>query len=84
MPASMLHGLGVRPTRRATFAMADGRRVDSELGEIRMRVNGGESWTVCVFAEEDTPPLLGAFSLEAFLLGIDPVHERLIPIEPMR
>jgi hypothetical protein len=66
------------------FATADGRHVESELGNIRIRIDGRENWTICVFAEEGTPALLGAYALEAFLLGVDPVAKRLIPVEGVR
>jgi len=56
----------------------------SELGIVTVRIDGRERPTVCVFGEEGAPPLLGAYALEGFLLGIDPVHETLIPIEGVR
>jgi hypothetical protein len=37
-----------------------------------------------VFGEEETPPLLGAYTLEAFLLGVDPVNGTLVRIEGLR
>ena len=30
------------------------------------------------------PTLLGAVTLEAFLLAVDPVHETLVPVEGLR
>lgn len=84
VPASVLHDLGVEAIDRAIFVMADGSRVESELGNVRIRIDGRENWTICVFAEEGTPALLGAYALEAFLLGVDPVAKRLIRVEGMR
>ena len=81
VPTSVLKSLGVEVTDRAVFAMADGSRVESDLGTVRIRIDGRENWTICVFAEEGTPALLGAYALEAFLLGVDPVAKRLIRVE---
>jgi predicted aspartyl protease len=82
--ASMLERLGVDVLDTATFVTADGRRSESSIGEIVIRLDGKERRTLCVFGEEDVPPWLGAYALEAFLLGVDPVNARLIPIEGLR
>ena len=47
-------------------------------------LDGRERRTICIFGEEDTPVLLGAYALEGFLLGVDPVGKRLIPVEGLR
>ena len=38
---------------------------------------------VCVFAAPEAPAVIGAVTLELFLLGVDPVEKRLVPIEAM-
>ena len=83
-PASVLGQLGVQSDDKATFVTADGRRIESDLGTVRIRIDGRENWTICIFAEEGTPALLGAYALEAFLLGVDPVNKRLIRVEGVR
>ena len=45
-----------------------------------MRLDGREDVSPIVFREEGAQPLLGAVTLEIFSLGIDPVNERLIPV----
>jgi predicted aspartyl protease len=84
VPGSMLRRLGVEVFDRAIFVTADGRRVESELGEVILRLDGRERRSICIFGEEGTPPLLGAYALEGFLLGVDPVNHRLIPVEGLR
>ena len=37
--------------------------------------------TLVVFNDEGTPPLLGALALEALFLGVDPVRQRLVPVD---
>jgi hypothetical protein len=34
-----------------------------------------------MFGDEELGPVLGAYSLEGLLLGVDPVNRRLVPIE---
>ena len=84
VPAEVLRSLGVEVTDSARFATADGRHIESDLGTVRIRIDGRETWTICIFGEEGTSPLLGAYALEGFRLGIDPVNQRLIPIEGVR
>ena len=80
-PASMLRELGVEVLDRATFVTADGRRIESDLGQIILRIDGRVRQSICVFGEEGTPPLLGSYALEGFMLGVDPVHKKLMPVE---
>ncbi len=40
LPSSVLCSLGVAPTMRFPFVMADGRRVEKEMAETRVRLNG--------------------------------------------
>ena len=46
-----------------------------------MRLEGEEFIVPVVFGPEATQPLLGAVTLEIFRLGIDPVRQRLIPVD---
>jgi len=82
--ASLLARLGVEVIDTAIFVTADGSRSESDIGEIVIRIDGRERRTLCVFGEEGVPPLLGAYALEAFLLGVDPVNAKLVPIEGLR
>ena len=80
-PASILHRLGVEPTRRIRFALADGSRVERDAGWVVIRVDGIESPSPVVFGDEEVLPLLGAVTLEVLLLGVDPVNQQLVPVD---
>ncbi|HLG10127.1 MAG TPA: retroviral-like aspartic protease family protein [Dehalococcoidia bacterium] len=80
LPASMLRRLGVQPHRRSTFELADGTRRDWEMGRTWVRIDGQEEMTLVVFGEEDVQPLLGAVTLEEFLLAPDPIRQRLVSV----
>jgi hypothetical protein len=79
--ASTLQRLGIEQIDEAIFITADGRRSESALGEVVLRIDGRVRRSICVFGEEGTPSLLGAYALEGFLLGVDPVNKRLVPVE---
>jgi GTP-binding protein HflX len=63
------------------FALADGRRVEWEIGQTWVRLDDVAQMTLVVFGEEGQRPLLGAVTLEEFGLGVDPIGKRLIPVE---
>ena len=72
LPSSVLVGLGVRPHRRAVFELADGSRAEWDVGQTWARLNGLQQITLVVFGEEGIHPILGAVTLEEFLLAPDP------------
>ena len=81
LPASILERLGVVPHSVRRFVLADGSRVERGFGRTWMRLDGREDISPVVFWEEGAQPLLGAVTLEIFSLNIDPVNERLIPVD---
>ena len=81
LPESLLLKLGVVPLSRANFILADGSRMKRGIGQTWMRLRGEEFIVPVVFGTEATQPLLGAVTLEIFRLGIDPVRQRLIPVD---
>ena len=52
-----------------------------DIGEARIRVDGLETGTLVAFNDEGTPILLGALALGSLFLGVDPVGQRLVPVE---
>ena len=75
-----LHALGVMPHARDTFVLADGRRVERDIGRTWIRVEGRAELTLVVFGEPGSPPLLGAYALGGLRLAADPVGRRLTPV----
>jgi predicted aspartyl protease len=81
VPASLLEELGVRAHRTVRLRLANGERVEWRMGWARAALDGLEEPILCVFGAADTPALIGAHTLEAFLLTVDPIEERLVPRE---
>jgi clan AA aspartic protease len=79
IPRELLAQLGVRPIRKLPFELGDGRVVEYEVGPVDAKIDGEQMPTLCVFGEAGTAPLLGALTLEAFLLHVDPAGKRLVP-----
>ncbi len=80
LPRNLLTELGIRPTERVPFQLADERTVEYEPGEARIRLDGRERTTIVVFGPDDAAPLLGATSLELFNVAVDPVSRRPAPV----
>lgn len=77
----MLRRLGVRPVSTERFRFAQGEVRELPVGYTWIRIEGQEFITQVVFNEEGTSPLLGALALEAAYMAVDPVGQRLIPVE---
>ena len=80
-PASLLRELGVEPLRKQNFRLADGMTREMEVGQAWVRAGDRETITWVLFNEEASPALLGAHALEGMFLGIDPVGQRLLPVD---
>ena len=78
-PASVLRELGVEPSFRQSFRSAHGESREMEVGHTWIRVNGRETLTQVLFNDEGSTPLLGAMTLEAVYMAVDPVDQKLIP-----
>jgi clan AA aspartic protease len=77
LPRALLQELGVPADRRARFVLADGSEVERQLGRAWVRFEGHEEFTLVVFGDD---ALLGAVTLEEFLLAPDPASARLVPV----
>jgi len=80
IPRDALEGLGVQPDESRVFVLADGREVRYPVAWVRVRLDERTQPTLVVCGDSGTEPLLGAFTLEGFGLGVDPVNRRLIPV----
>jgi clan AA aspartic protease len=83
LPRSVWLRLGVSGAFRHPFVLADGRQLEDEMAETRVRINGQIRTTLVIFGGEGAEPLLGAYTLEGFGLAPDPVGRRLIPVPGM-
>jgi len=81
VPAEVLERIGVRPHGTRAFRLADGARMEREIGGASFHWDGYEGLSPVIFGEADDEPVLGVVTLEALGLEVDPVGERLRPME---
>jgi clan AA aspartic protease len=79
-PRSVLERLAVTPQEQAPFQLADGRSIQCDVAQTQVKIDGRTRITVVVFGDPGADALLGAYTLEGFLLAPDPVNRRLIPV----
>ena len=80
VPAPILESLGVQPAFRFPFITPDGRCMEREVAETRVRLDGQVRTTLVVFGDAGTRPLLGAYTMEGFGVAADPLNRRLVPV----
>ncbi|MBI2873381.1 MAG: aspartyl protease family protein [Chloroflexi bacterium] len=80
-PTSLLERLGVRPIGTVRVRLASGQEEEWHLGEVRAELDGTQRPILCFFGPPGAPALIGAHALEAFLLTVDLVEQRLVPKE---
>ncbi|MBI4498988.1 MAG: aspartyl protease family protein [Chloroflexi bacterium] len=82
IPTPVLERLGVRPLRTMPVRLANGAVERWPLGQVDAELEGQPRTPIlCLFGSPDAPPLIGAHTLEAFLLTVDPVEQKLVPKE---
>jgi predicted aspartyl protease len=84
IPSDMLAELGIEPRREVRLRLADGTAHTQQLGRALVQLDGLEEITFVVFGEPASPPTIGAVTLETLLLGVDPIGQRLVPVEGWR
>jgi predicted aspartyl protease len=83
VPRPVLESLGINPERQQAFLVADGRRLERDVGYALVRAAGAEAPDLVVFAEPGDMVLLGVHSLEGLNLKVDPVRKALVPAGPV-
>lgn len=81
LPSTVLNDLGITPTQTRTFNVADGRRLEMPVGEAMVEYGGDQVATYVVFGPDNARPLLGAYTLEALALQVNPLKGELIQAE---
>jgi large subunit ribosomal protein L1 len=80
VPASVLSDLGHQPRDRESFELGDGSVVEWDVGNVPVRIGSKVRVTTCIWGPEESRPVLGAVTLEQFLLMVDPTRQEIVPI----
>jgi clan AA aspartic protease len=80
VPAPVLEGLGIRPLMEQEFRLADGSKIIRKKGIAVFKHGERAGGADVVFGEEGDSTLLGALTLEALGLSLDPLRRELRPL----
>ena len=80
VPSSILEELKIKPIAEQTFRLADGSKIVRKKGGALFRYGDQVGVADVIFGEEGDSTLLGAFTLEALGLALDPLKRELLPL----
>src|SRR5205823_3726201 len=83
VPAELLESIGIRPTQQEEFELANGELITRRKGIAAFRYEGRIGGSDVIFGEPGDANLLGAFTLEALGLALDPLRRELRPLRLM-
>jgi predicted aspartyl protease len=77
VPARVLSRLGIKPIDKQEFRLANGEKVVRKKGVALFRYNGRVGGADVIFGEKGDAVLVGAFTLEAVGVSLDPLKREL-------
>ncbi|TMA43568.1 MAG: hypothetical protein E6J83_10030 [Deltaproteobacteria bacterium] len=80
VPTEVLRRLGVQPLAEQEFRLANGTRIVRKKGVAFFRYEDRVGGADVIFGEPEDAVLLGAFTLEALGLCLDPLRRELLPV----
>lgn len=83
LPLSMVKKLGLKPSYKQDFSLADGRIMKRVIAGAIVTLEGRELPAPVVLGEKDDSALLGVTTLESFGLMLDPFQRKIYPSKLM-
>jgi clan AA aspartic protease len=80
VPIPILKKLGIKPFAHEEFRLADGSKIIRRKGGALFRYQDKVGVADVIFGEKGDSVLLGAFTLEALGLSLDPLRRELRPL----
>jgi len=80
VPTPILERLGIRPLAEQEFRLANGTKIVRKKGIALFKYGARIGGADVIFGEEGDSVLLGAFTLEALGLVLDPLRRELKPL----
>ena len=84
VPDNILRELGIVPTRYVQSQLADGSIIRDAVADVKIRIDGRETYSTVLFGEEGSPILMGSYALQGVVLAVDPSNERLVDLTVTR
>ena len=79
LPAKLLRKLGIKPNSTEEFMLANGETIKKRLGNALFELDGKARAAPVIFGDEGVY-LLGATTLEALGMMLDPINRKLKPL----
>ena len=83
VPSAILKKLGLSPLSEESFTLANGQKIKRKKGIALFKFQGKLGGADVIFGEQGDSTLLGAFTLEALGLALDPLKRELKPLPLM-
>lgn len=83
LPKRLVKLLNLKPTYEQDFSLADGTSIKRKIGNAFIKFESREIASPVVLGKAQDTPLLGALTLEAFGLILDPFSRKLHPAKLM-
>lgn len=80
VPAPILDKLGIKPLTQQEFRLADGTKIVRKKGIALFKYGDRIGGADVIFGEAEDSLLLGAFTLEALGLSLNPLKRELTPL----
>lgn len=80
VPTPILKKLGIKPNSKEEFRLADGSKIVRKKGIALFRHGKKVGGADVIFGKKGDSTLLGAFTLEALGLSLDPLRRELKPL----
>ena len=80
VPTAILERLGIRPLQEQQFRLANGSKIVRKKGGAVFKYRDSIGVADVIFGEEGDSNLLGALTLEALGLSLDPLRRELNPL----
>ena len=77
LPAAVVKQLHLKPNFYREFTLADGKKIRRPIGSAVVRYGNEEISSPVVLGKEGDSALLGAITLEAFGLALDPFQRKI-------
>ena len=81
VPAKTLRALGIKPFNKTSFILANGGSIERDVGAAHYIYRHHEGTAPVIFGEAGDSALLGATTLEALELALDPLKRELFPLQ---
>src|SRR5262249_2418462 len=79
IPAKELKSLGIKPSRTDEFILVNGEKIEKKVGNAFFEFQGKIGAAPVIFGDKGVY-LLGATTLEALGMILDPIHRKLKPL----